>query len=807
MKLPSFYFSWLQKDNPVGMPDVLPLLHNRFETTVHGLFCIGDLTGVPLIKPASESGYEAVDHLDKSSEFQREKLQNAKTGSLDVLIVGGGPSGISAAMRCHEKGLRYLAIESTRIFSTIRNFPAKKPIFVTPADTGFISALKFTDGTKETLLSQLVEGARRQSLNVHEDETVQSVKKKDGAFLVQTDKGSYSALRVIMATGKTGITRTLSVRGGDLPKVFTRLIDPSAHSGKNILVVGGGNSAVESAISLALAGNAVTLSYRKNELFRVTPRNLDAFNSLAKRGAISPLFNSQVKRIDDTTVTLSTPAMEKTIPNDAVYTMIGSEIPVAFLQKAGIKIQGRKNLVDYCGLVFSLLFAAMVYFGKSGPPAWVTGMTEFFKLQMHFINFQSVTSMETGGAWLGFLGTIILGPVLFLLALRQRKKLQANTWRSWDIFKFLYFSLCVALFVFIYISYNLRGTMPFGFHPGYWYSFMFSMTVIIFGIRRMYSNPTGYVVRQSLALMLIQTVFLFILPFFLFPWLGNHGFLNAWIMTTVFPGHSYWHSFGFVLAWPLVMNNLATASATGHVSAFWLILSLVQTFAVIPGIVLFWGKGAYCGWICSCGALAETLGNDYRDRAPHGGMAKSLENTGQFILWFAGIVTLLTLFSLVFPFANQSSGFLFKTYSLVVDTLCAGIFGLGTYFFLTGRTWCRFFCPLAALMHIYNRFSRYRIMADKNRCISCSICTKVCHMGIDVMNYANKGVPMNDVQCVRCSACVISCPLQVLTFGSTALNDTGNKHYKTADSPVPNGWKSGLGAGQIETLHRDQTKT
>ena len=107
----------------------------------------------------------------------------------------------------------------------------------------------------------------------------------------------------------------------------------------------------------------------------------------------------------------------------------------------------------------------------------------------------------------------------------------------------------------------------------------------------------------------------------------------------------------------------------------------------------------------------------------------------------------------------------FLSYKWVVDVLMGGILGVGLYFKYSGRVWCRFACPLAALMHIYARFSRFRIFAEKKKCISCNVCTSVCHMGIDVMNFANKGLPMQDPECVRCSACVQSCPTGVLSFG------------------------------------------
>jgi NosR/NirI family nitrous oxide reductase transcriptional regulator len=152
----------------------------------------------------------------------------------------------------------------------------------------------------------------------------------------------------------------------------------------------------------------------------------------------------------------------------------------------------------------------------------------------------------------------------------------------------------------------------------------------------------------------------------------------------------------------------------------------------------------------------------------------------------AFVITGLKLISILYnidvPIINEkisyASDFLHIFYYIGIDVIFAGVLGVGVYFFLSGRVWCRFGCPLAALMHIYTRFSSYRIFSEKKKCISCNICTKVCHMGIDVMNYANKGIPMNDVECVRCSACVVSCPTQVLSFGSLPKGDTNNKSYK-----------------------------
>jgi polyferredoxin len=241
---------------------------------------------------------------------------------------------------------------------------------------------------------------------------------------------------------------------------------------------------------------------------------------------------------------------------------------------------------------------------------------------------------------------------------------------------------------------------------------------------------------------------------------------------------------------------------TDSITTFWLLYTIVFTFGIIYYIVYRWGKGAYCGWICSCGALAETLGDEYRILAPHSPKAKKWENIGQWVLVGAFLVTVLKLLAVLghinIPIIHTPRPMLLDVsrmvYTYIVDIIFAGVLGVGVYFFLGGRIWCRYFCPLAALMHIYTRFSRYRIFSEKKKCISCNICTKVCHMGIDVMNFANKGIPMNDVECVRCSACIVNCPMDVLYFGSLSKGDTDNCAHKKIKLPEldKSNWTSGL---------------
>jgi len=148
------------------------------------------------------------------------------------------------------------------------------------------------------------------------------------------------------------------------------------------------------------------------------------------------------------------------------------------------------------------------------------------------------------------------------------------------------------------------------------------------------------------------------------------------------------------------------------------------------------------------------------------GRQSHFENVGQALLGIAGVILGLHIIAWTtgwgMGLVGLSTGWFWKP---VVDFLLAGALGVGLYFAYSGRVWCRFACPLAALMHIYARFSKFRIFAEKKKCISCNVCTSVCHQGIDIMNFANKGIPMEDPECVRCSACVQSCPTGVLVFG------------------------------------------
>jgi Fe-S-cluster-containing hydrogenase component 2 len=439
------------------------------------------------------------------------------------------------------------------------------------------------------------------------------------------------------------------------------------------------------------------------------------------------MLGSQVKEIRETEVVVTDrDGREQTLANDAVFTMIGREAPLGFFRRSGVAIRGEMTARGWAGLGAFLLFCTWLYHWKGGKAIPFLGKLPDW-LSPHPAQWWTALA-ATGGA----LGAALGDPQTLLGTLRI----------------------------------SASG-------PSFYYTLAYSLLVLTFGVRRMRTRKTPYVKVQTLTLMAVQWLPLFLLPEILLPWLGHNGWLDGGLVgeiaDSLFPavsyghGREYWRAYGLILAWPLNVYNWFTAQPLWG----WLIIGIVQTFVLIPGLIYFWGKGAYCGWICSCGALAETLGDQQRHKMPHGPRWNRVNLVGQAILAVVVVLMLLRIGGWIWPGSAAARAFQagFVGYAWFVDLFLAGILGYGLYFWYSGRVWCRFACPLAALMHVYTRFSRFRILAEKKKCISCNVCTSVCHQGIDIMSFANKGLPMEDPECVRCSACVQSCPTGVLSFG------------------------------------------
>jgi NosR/NirI family transcriptional regulator, nitrous oxide reductase regulator len=783
----STYFNWLQKDCPTGLVEKYPELDGKSQTSLKGCYVVGDLTGIPLLKMAADGGSHKVRQLSYEKDFIDSVGKNKDI--YDIVIVGGGPAGVSAAIECQKRKLNYVLLEGSKLFNTIENFPKGKPILAKPDDYETTSELQLKDGIKESLLEDLNNSLEKHDLNIELGIRVESISKKSDHLLVNSKGKEFKALRVILAIGKSGDSRKLNVPGEEHEKVYNRLFDPAEFKEKKILVVGGGDSALETAIALVREGNQVTISYRKKEFSRPKQENMNEVKKWKEEGKLKLLYSSTVKEIKGKNVILNTEEGEQEIDNDNVFVLIGRELPLQFFKRCGIKIEGEKSSSWYIFLTTMVSFFTMLYFGKSGFAITEMGdasgilakVTTFFTAPFT-IDSSSYGWLSKFSFYMGWIGAIIFfisSPLAIKCMLKDREKYFKP---GWPLIKYTYIIMSALLFTAVYLKTHYMSHESQGWVEGttYWYSLLYCTTMLLFGVRRYYVKRTRYIKWQMITLVSIQVFFLFLLPFHLYPFLENFFGADSLFIKEVFP-NGKWSSFALILLWPLNMWEFGS-------STFWTIFPVIQTFVILPLIIKYWGKGVYCGWICSCGGMAETLGDEYRTKAPHGPKAKKNENIGQYILAFAFIATAIVFFTK----GTALGAFSKDVYKLTVDIFFAGVLGLGVYFFMGGRVWCRFGCPLAALMHIYTRFSRYRIVAEKKKCISCNICTKVCHMGIDVMNFANKGKPMNDVECVRCSTCITSCPMDVLSFATLDKGDPDNKQKIETPLFGKDHWKAGI---------------
>jgi putative YpdA family bacillithiol system oxidoreductase len=255
---------------------------------------------------------------------------------LDVIIVGAGAAGLSAALAAHEQGLSYLVLEQHQLANTVANMPRRKRIFSTPTKLPQRGRLWFSDTTREELLTQWRDLVQQQGLDVREQDGVSDITRVEDHFRVHTATQMYEARRVILAIGARGNSRKLGVRGEeDNAKVFYWLSDPDAYQGQKILVVGGGDSAIEATLALC-DRNTVRLCYRRGEFFRLRHRNARAIEERIREGRVTVHFNSHLLRILQDRVELGCGDAVESLPNDIVFVLIGAEPSYSFLEKLGI---------------------------------------------------------------------------------------------------------------------------------------------------------------------------------------------------------------------------------------------------------------------------------------------------------------------------------------------------------------------------------------------------------------------------------------------------------------------------------------
>lgn len=313
----------------------LPHVHQTFETNVHGIYIAGELGGMGLIKNSVEQGKQAVQNLAA-------KRSTKKDGILDLLIIGAGPAGISGALKAKELGLSFQVLEQDTLGGTFYSFPRQKIVMTQPMDLPLFRKVKLYNTSKDELLTIWNEALEKNDIEIKENTKVDKIiMASDGNFKVCTANGlEYHTQQVLIAIGRRGTPRKLGVLGESSPKVFYRLLEPEHFHNEEIIVVGGGDSAIESALLLADQNN-VKLSYRKDNFSRIKEQNRIRIMAAQKTGKLEIIFNSNLTEIRDKEVDMDINGLVETIPNDLVYIFAGGELPIQFLKNAGIEIKKR----------------------------------------------------------------------------------------------------------------------------------------------------------------------------------------------------------------------------------------------------------------------------------------------------------------------------------------------------------------------------------------------------------------------------------------------------------------------------------
>jgi len=323
----------------------LPALTSEYETSIKNMFVIGELGGLALIKNAVNQGRDCIDTIEARLSAMKPSVS---ADVADVIIVGAGPAGLTASLRAIEKKLKYLTIEESEIGGTVAKYPRQKLVMTSPVEFPLYGKFKKTDLPKDNLIEFWLKVMKRADFKCQTGEKVENITKSDdGIFSVSTPKGQYRGRHVVLALGKMGSPRKLGVKGEDLPKVMYRLIEADHYVNKKILVVGGGDSAVEAAMGLAhQVGNTVTLSYRQGAFSRIKDRNAKRIEDCMKRGKVNVLFNSAPVEFRQDSVVLDVNGKQQIFPNDFVWIFAGGEPPTAFLQKVGISFAQRDLTKD-----------------------------------------------------------------------------------------------------------------------------------------------------------------------------------------------------------------------------------------------------------------------------------------------------------------------------------------------------------------------------------------------------------------------------------------------------------------------------
>ncbi len=312
----------------------IPLVNPDFQTNVPGIFIAGELGGMGLIRNAVEQGRQAMVSITKL-------VKDSHRNKIDVVIIGAGPAGFAATLAATEAKLRHVTVEQEELGGTVAHFPRRKLVMTQPAILPIVGKMRFTEVQKETLIEYWRDVEKKTGIQISYNERVDAiVAAPHGGFTVTTSKSTYDTRTVLLSIGRRGTPRKLDVPGEEMAKVVYRVIDPAQHINQHVLVVGGGDSALEAATSIAAEqGTTVSLSYRSAAFSRAKPKNRQLVEEMQAKGRLNVLFSSNVKSIQDGAVEILVGDELQTIVNDAVIVSAGGILPSAFLKTFGVHVE------------------------------------------------------------------------------------------------------------------------------------------------------------------------------------------------------------------------------------------------------------------------------------------------------------------------------------------------------------------------------------------------------------------------------------------------------------------------------------
>lgn len=310
----------------------IPMVKPNFESNVPGVFIAGELGGMGLIRKAAEQGKQALAAARASMTGKAE---------YDIIIVGAGPAGFSAGLAALEAKLKFKILEQEdSLGGAVYHYPRNKIAMTAPVNLPIVGKVKMTEVRKEDLLEFWYDIQRKTGLEISFRERMEAIDKVDDGFEVTTSSGKYRAKTVLLAIGRRGTPRKLGVPGENTSKVVYRLIDPEQYKGQHVLVVGGGDSALEAAVAIAdQPGSKVTLSYRSEAFSRVKEKNRQSVKDAESKGQLRVLLSSNVKQIEPEKVELEYKDEAVNVRNDAVIVCAGGELPTALLKKVGVMFE------------------------------------------------------------------------------------------------------------------------------------------------------------------------------------------------------------------------------------------------------------------------------------------------------------------------------------------------------------------------------------------------------------------------------------------------------------------------------------